>query len=135
MCSMDMNIPNTRRRTATSRRGGMRSEAAAAAVIMPGGAVVASAMICTAQARAHREVPELSWVNHRCGIEIDFAVGIGRALAGINRRIYRHAGAQQVLISHLLWHPDTNRKPLDDLGEVAGGVIRRQQREHRSGRR
>src|SRR5881227_2671037 len=104
MSRIDMNIPNTMMRNANSRRGGMRSEAADA-VIMPGGAVVSSAMICTAQARAHRQVPELSRVNHRCGIEIDFAVCIGRTLAGINRCIYRHAGAQQVLTRHLLWHP------------------------------
>src|SRR5436853_4844330 len=132
MSRIDMNIPNTMMRNANSRRGGMRSEAADA-VTMPGGAVVVSAMICTAQARAHRQLPELSRVNHRWGVEVDFAVGIGRALPGIDRGIYRHAGAQQVLTRHLLWHPNTDRKPLHDLGEVAGGVIRRQQREHRSG--
>src|SRR5437764_13432208 len=110
MSRMDMNIPNTMMRNANSRRGGMRSEAAAAAVIMPGGTVVASAMICTAHAPAHRQLPELSRVNHRWGVQIDFAVGIGRALAGINRGIYRHSGAQQVLSSHLFRHPDTNWK-------------------------
>src|SRR3954447_7451321 len=58
MSRMDMNIPNTMMRNANSRRGGMRSEAAAAAVIVPGGAVVTSAMICTAQALAYRQLRE-----------------------------------------------------------------------------
>src|ERR1700687_3122099 len=47
MSRIDMNIPNTMMRNATSRRGAMRSEGAAAAFIIDGGAVVASAMICS----------------------------------------------------------------------------------------
>src|ERR1700681_1627343 len=49
MSRIDMNIPNTMIRNATSRRGAMRSEGAAAAFIIDGGAVVASAMICSGQ--------------------------------------------------------------------------------------
>src|ERR1700675_2242132 len=49
MSRIDMNIPNTMMRNATSRRGAMRSEGAAAAFIIDGGAVVASAMICSGQ--------------------------------------------------------------------------------------
>ena len=49
MSRIDMNIPNTMIRNATSRRGAMRSDGAAAALIIAGGAVVASAMICSAQ--------------------------------------------------------------------------------------
>src|ERR1700733_4890903 len=48
MSRIDMNIPNTMIRNATSRRGAMRSDGAAA-LIMVGGAVVASAMICSGQ--------------------------------------------------------------------------------------
>src|SRR5271170_6122911 len=49
MSRIDMNIPNTMMRNATSRRGSMRSEGAAAAIIIVGEAVVASAMICSGQ--------------------------------------------------------------------------------------
>src|SRR5579864_5613022 len=44
MSRIDMNIPNTMMRNATSRRGAMRSDDSAVAFIIPGGAVVASAM-------------------------------------------------------------------------------------------
>src|ERR1700722_16958322 len=56
MSRMDMNLPNTMIRNATSRRGAMRSEgAAAASIIIVGGAVVASAMMCPAEdGRANR---------------------------------------------------------------------------------
>src|SRR5712671_754589 len=47
MSRIDMNIPNTMIRNATSRRGGMRSAASAAALIMTGGAAVASAIFCS----------------------------------------------------------------------------------------
>src|ERR1700737_2936330 len=48
MARIDMNIPNTMIRNATSRRGSMRSDGAAvAAFIIVGEAVVASAMICS----------------------------------------------------------------------------------------
>src|ERR1700727_2772859 len=49
MSRIDMNIPNTMIRNATSRRGAMRSDGAAAAFIIPGEAVVASAMMDSAQ--------------------------------------------------------------------------------------
>src|ERR1700754_1561745 len=47
MSRIDMNIPNTMMRNATSRRGAMRSDGAEAAAIIVGGAVVASAMVCS----------------------------------------------------------------------------------------
>src|SRR5580692_11446793 len=43
MSRIDMNIPNTMMRNATSRRGATRSDGAAGAAIIEGGAVVASA--------------------------------------------------------------------------------------------
>src|SRR5882672_7227812 len=49
MSRIDMNIPNTMMRNATSRRGGIRSDGTAAALSIEGGAVVASAMICSGQ--------------------------------------------------------------------------------------
>src|SRR6202035_2024948 len=49
MSRIDMNIPNTMMRNATSRRGAMRSDGTALAAIMAGGAVVASAMIVSGQ--------------------------------------------------------------------------------------
>src|ERR1700733_11615092 len=53
MSRIDMNIPNTMMRNASSRRGAMRSDGAAAFVIA-GAAAVASAMVCSAQTRSHR---------------------------------------------------------------------------------
>src|SRR3984893_19290218 len=44
MSRIDMNMPNTMIRNATSRRGSMRSDGAAASLIIVGGAVVAFAM-------------------------------------------------------------------------------------------
>src|ERR1700729_1487606 len=46
MSRIDMNIPNTMMRNATSRRGAMRSDGAAVAFIIPGAVAVASAMRC-----------------------------------------------------------------------------------------
>src|ERR1700737_1303111 len=139
MSRIDMNIPNTMMRNANSRRGAMRSEATAAALIILGGAVVASAIICSGQDvfvnRARRPMRKLLRLDHSRRVEVGFAVGILGAGAGIDGRINRHASAQQVLLRDIFRHANANRKPLHDLGEVAGGVIRRQQREHRAGRR
>src|ERR1700674_160362 len=49
MSRIDMNIPNTMMRNASSRRGAMRSDGAPAAFIIEGGAVVASAIISSGQ--------------------------------------------------------------------------------------
>src|ERR1700727_2401209 len=49
MSRIDMNIPNTMIRNATSRRGSMRSAGGASMSIIVGEAVVASAMICSGQ--------------------------------------------------------------------------------------
>src|SRR6202048_2092322 len=142
MSRIDMNIPNTMMRNANSRFGGIRSEAAAAGFIMPGEAVVASAMICSRDqswtctgriARRFRE--KLLRMNSGRRIEVGVAVGVGRTLAGIDGGVDRHSRAQQALLGHVLWHANTDRQPLHDLGEVAGGVVRRQQREHRTRRR
>src|ERR1700674_3098267 len=140
MSRIDMNIPNTMMRNANSRRGAMRSDGAAGALIIVGGAVVASAMICSGQDmrgnRTQRPTRALLRVNHRRRVEIGLAVGVLGALCGIHRDGHRHARAQQVLHGDILRHAHANRKPLHDLGEVAGGVIRRQQREPRAcGRR
>src|SRR6266550_4371044 len=138
MSRIDMNIPHTMMRNAISRRGAMRSGRAAAASIITGGAAAASAMICSGQNvllnRARRPMRELLRVSHCRRVEVGFAVGIRGAFVGVHRRIDRHAGAQQVLLRDILRHANPDRKPLHDLGEVAGGVVRRQQREHRAGR-
>src|SRR5712675_2615256 len=137
MSRIDMNIPNTMMRNAISRRGAMRSEGAAAAFIITGGAA-ASAMICSGQNllldRARRRLRKLLRLSHGRRVEVGFAVGIRGTVVGVHRRIDRHARAQQVLLGDILRHANPDRKPLHDLGEVAGGVIRRQQREHRAGR-
>src|SRR5712671_5578648 len=139
MSRIDMNIPNTMMRNANSRRGAMRSDGAVAVLVIVGGAVVASAMICSAQGvlRIGRTArwQKLLRSDHGRRVEVGFAVGILGAGAGIDGRINRHARAQQVLLRDILRHTNANRQPLHDLGEVAGGVIRRQQREHRAGRR
>src|SRR3984957_19428017 len=49
MSRIDMNMPNTMIRNATSRRGSMRSDGAAASFSVIVEAVVASAMICSGQ--------------------------------------------------------------------------------------
>src|ERR1700716_1212572 len=139
MSRIDMNIPNTMMRNANSRRGAMRSDGTAVAFIIVGGAVVESAMICSAQGvlrigRAAR-CQNLLRSDHGRRVEVGFAVGILGAGAGIDGRINRHARAQQVLLRDILRHTNANRKPLHDLGEVAGGVIGRQQREHGACRR
>src|SRR3979490_220205 len=138
MSRIDMNIPNTMMRNANSRRGAMRSDGTAVAFIIVGGSVVESPMICSAQGvlrigRAAR-CQKLLRSDHGRRVEVGFAVGILGASAGIDGRINRHARAQQVLLRDILRHTNANRKPLHDLGEVASGVIRRQQREHRPGR-
>src|SRR6202451_3414002 len=140
MSRIDMNIPNTMIRNATSRRGAMRSDGtAAASIIIVGGAAVASAMMCSAQDvlanRARRPRRKLLRLDHRRRVEIGVVVGVRGASTGIDGGIDRHAGAQQVLPRDVFRHPNPNRKPLHDLGEVAGGIVRRQQREHRTGRR
>src|SRR5579871_1209662 len=50
MSRIDMNIPNTMIRNATTRRGATRSEASGALIIV-GVAVVASAMVCSTRLR------------------------------------------------------------------------------------
>src|SRR5258708_17238002 len=138
MSRIDMNIPNTMMRNANSRRGAMRSDCTAAGFIMSGGAVAASAMICSGQRardRVRRPIRKLLRVNHGRRVEVGFAVGVRGAVVGVHRCIDRHARAQQVLLGDIVRHANPDRKPLHDLGEVAGGVIRGQQREHGAGRR
>src|ERR1700686_4409351 len=140
MSRIDMNIPNTMMRNANSRRGAMRSEDAAAAFIITGGAVAASTMICSGQnvmaiGCAPPAASKLLRLDHGRRVEVSVAVGILGAVAGIDGGVNRHAGAQQVLPGGVLRHAKPDREPLHDLGEVAGGVVRWQQREHRAGRR
>src|SRR5580692_9804489 len=83
MSRIDMNIPNTMIRNATSRRGAMRSDGAAASIMM-GEAVVASAMICSGQDVQSKRAgsacvakiiaQELLRMNHHRRIEIGIAV-------------------------------------------------------------
>src|SRR6516164_9189103 len=53
---------------------------------------------------------------------------------GVDRRDHRHAGPQHPGELRVVHH-DPDRDALNDLGEVAGGVVRRQQRELESTRR
>src|SRR5260370_12709438 len=138
MSRIDMNIPNTMMRNAISRRGGMRSDGTAA-FSMPGGAVVASAIICFSSGRARNRAPspdpqKLLRMDHGWRVEVGVGIGVRGAVAGIDGGINRHARAQQVLPGDILRHLHANRQPLHDLGKIAGGVIRRQQREHGAGR-
>ena len=64
----------------------------------------------------------------RCG-------GDRRARLGVDAHDHGHAGPQQRLLRDLGRNQDAHGQALHDLGEVAGGVVRRQQREHRAGRR
>src|SRR3982751_3395645 len=79
MSRIDMNIPNTMIRNATSRRGATRSADAAGALIVPGDAVVAFAMIlldCLRMAGGQRgSAPvRLLRVDHHRRVEIGVAV-------------------------------------------------------------
>ena len=49
--------------------------------------------------------------------------------AGVDGRLDRHAGAQQPASARAVVEHDLHRDALHDLGEVAGGVVGRQQRE------
>src|ERR1051325_5309629 len=121
-----MNMPNTMIKNATSRRGTIFSDAGSAAPIIDGVAVVAFAMGCSARDGCHGLIAGVLFrMNHRRRVEVGVAVGILRALAGVDGGVDRHAGAQQVLLRDLLGHADAHRQPLHDLGEIAGGVIRR----------
>ena len=55
-----------------------------------------------------------------------------RIALGVDADDDRHAGAQQIFTRNRHRHTDAHRQTLDDLGEVAGGIVRRQQREDRS---
>src|SRR4051812_43084677 len=108
MSRIDMNIPNTMMRNANSRRGAIRSDGACADSIEDG-ALAAPAML-----------PRTT-----CGsIKVGIAVGVFRALMGVDAGIDRHASAQQVLLCDVARHPHPHRQALHDLGEVSGGVIR-----------
>src|SRR5690348_10278994 len=129
MSRIAMNIPNTMMRNAISRRGAMRSAGALGARIVADGAVVAVAMSCSGQAGAPVAEParyKLLRMNHGRRIEVRFGVGVLGPLGGIDGRIDRHAGAQQAFARDVRRHPDPDRQPLHDLGEIAGGVVRRQ---------
>src|SRR4029077_6327418 len=93
MSRIDMNMPNTMIRNATSRRGAMRSSAAGAP-IMAGGAVVAFAMVVSGQKRF---IAALLRMDHHRRVEVGVAVGIRRALRRIDGGVNRHARAQQIL--------------------------------------
>ena len=139
MSRIDMNIPNTMIRNANSRRGAMRSAAPRPRSSWRGGRWWRSPWSCSGQDRLQRGgAPDAR--NAYCGWTM---AGASRSaslsasaapLGGIDGGIDRHAGAQQVLPRDILRHADANRQPLHDLGEVAGGVVRRQQREHRARR-
>ena len=58
-----------------------------------------------------------------------------RALFGVHAHHHGHAGPQQALAGDGGRHADAHRQPLHDLGEVSGGIVRRQQREHGAGGR
>ncbi len=60
---------------------------------------------------------------------------IGDRLAGVDAGDDRHAGQQPLEQWLALVELDPDRNPLHHLGEIAGGVVGRQQRELRSARR
>ena len=57
-------------------------------------------------------------LNHSRRVEVGLAVGVGRAIAGVDGGVDRHAGAQQVLLRHVFRHANPDRQPLHDLGEM-----------------
>src|SRR4051812_11732973 len=132
MSRIAMNMPKTMIRNAISRRGWIRSDGAAAASM--DGVTVASVIVLQIRIAADR-ARNLLRMDHLRRIEVGIAVGILGALAGIDGGVDRHARAQQILFRNILRNADADRQPLHDLGEVAGGVVRRQQREHSTCRR
>src|SRR5215475_982775 len=105
MSRIDMNIPNTMIRNATSRRGAMRSEASAGALIIPEFAVVASAMAPFSYAS-----PDLLTVGRRRRrAEIGGRIGIVGTPGGVDGGVDRHTGAQQVFARDFARHVDAHR--------------------------
>ena len=114
-----MNIPNTIARNANSRRGSMRSASAAALAAVP-------TMLSRPPWRSRAYLRD---DGRRC------CRVLGAGL-GVDADDDRHAGPQHLLGADLRRHADAHRNALHDLGEVAGRVVGRQQREHRArGRR
>src|SRR3990167_113110 len=57
----------------------------------------------------------------------------GCSVTAVHRRHYRHAGTKALQFGGVLRQADFYRHALDHLGEVAGGVVRRQQAEFGTG--
>src|SRR5215470_15631673 len=133
-----MNMPKTMARKATSRRGSIRSAPSAAA--LPGTVARSSAVGLAARAMANLGSKEnglayAAWLGRAVGRHYLVRVGSNGARLGVDADDDRHAGAQQSLFRDVGWHRDAHRQALDDLGEIAGRVVRRQQREDRAGGR
>ncbi len=130
-----MNIPNTMMRKASSRRGAIRS-ARRRGFIIDGGAVVASPCLLGPCAGLARRRSIYLRLDHRSGASRSASLSASCAPSRVSTLTYTDMPARsRFCLRHVLRHADAHRHALHDLGEIAGRVVRRQQREHRARRR
>src|ERR1700753_3161395 len=87
-----------------------------------------------AMASQSRSPAFLVWIfTVLAGAAVQSRTRARRRRAGIDPRLRRQAGADFDALQAVAVEQDLHRHALDDLGEVAGGVLRRQQRELRTG--
>ena len=78
-------------------------------------------------------VVDASMAVIRCGCSTLAGVGAGGGLFDVDVRHDRQADEQRILVGVVVGQLDADRQALHDLDEVAGGVLRRQQRQRRAG--
>ena len=128
-----MNIPNTMKMNAATRlTEKSRCATAAGATIRsvagdaPPGRIAGAALVTASRLRVAKASSPSA------------PSSVGSGVAGSRVWIVattERPGPERDLFQHFLGERDAHRDPLDDLGEVAGRVVRRQQRELRAGGR
>src|SRR5262249_57613781 len=82
---------------------------------------------------ARRAPHRTRWRRSRpIGLQKFPGIGPSRRLVDIDVGNDRSADEQRVLVWVVSFKLDPDRQPLDDLDEVAGGILRRQDRERRA---
>ena len=73
------------------------------------------------------------WRGRPIGLQILAGIGPGRRLVQVDIRHNRRAVEQGVFVRVVSFEVDSDRQPLHDFDEIARGILRRQQRQRRSG--